>query len=637
MGNQNMLKIYFTVRREGLVKLNQLRKSFTCKDVKPRNFERRKGLEKSLKSVKTLGERMAGTKKVKGAKKVKKGNVKNTDLFNAMVNGILPNSSDSLKSEVKTLDDITYVHPRVCFSIIMRNECHVLPRMFENIAPFVKYFRGAVSILDNGSTDNSVDLAKNLMRKYQINGEVIQRPWYQFSVTRTEELRHSENVAYLVDKGALGVAGEILKEDPAHIKNWIFDRKEISNKPMTVSEFKKYVEVMRVVDRDYTGEDFLKYALETHSDYKLQSKWYYIFTDVDNTFSFNVPFDQIRFNGERINIYGSKTSSDYVMSNNFAIIIDPKRRFYWKWKIHENIVTNHSFTHGDNYQITVHSGTDGFRSSDPLKYLKDALVCEEELIYEPDEHRYRFYLAQSYKDARKHKEAIINYKIHYKDERVWVEERHLSAYYIADLLMQDAGRKATQKKNGISSVKKAVKWYNRAFNILPGRREAPYMLSKIDYGNRLYSVAYYRLKPLYSINETFKLSVNTRICDYEFYTLGGDCCIMMGNYMEAYSLYHQSLNFSRINQNDRNWVAMKKKEILLKCSKELQEEILKKFEPSESIASVPVPVENLVIAPTPVETSVVPNVVTHVVTKNELNKRLADKMAQARQRRAAQK
>lgn len=567
---------------------------------------------------------MAGTKKAKGAKKAKKiEKIKDLDLFNAMVNGVLPNSSNPPKKEKL---DSEYVHPRVCFSIIMKNECHVLPRMFENIAPFVKFFRGAVSILDNGSTDNSVELARNLMRKYQIDGEVIQRPWYQFSVTRTEELRHSENVVYLVDKGALGIAGEILKEDPAHIKNWLFDREKIPNKPMNISEFKKYVEVMRIVDRDYTGEDFLKYALESHSDYKLQSKWYYIFTDVDNTFSFNVPFDKIRFNAERINIYGSKTSSDYVMSNNFAIIVDPKRRFYWKWKIHENIVTNHYFVHGDNHQITVHSGTDGFRSSDPLKYLKDALVCEEELIYEPDEHRYRYYLAQSYKDARKHKEAIINYKIHYKDERPWIEERCLSAYNIAELLVQDAKRKVIQGKNGKNSMRKAIKWYNRSFNILPGRREPPYMLSKIDYENKLYRVAYCRLKPLYEINEKFKLSMNLRICEYEFYTLGADCCIMMGNYAEAYDLYHKSLNFSKINQNDRNWVAMKKNEILLKCSKELQEEILKKYEPSESIKPAPAP------APVPVEAPVpVP-----FVTKNELNKRLADKMAQARQRRAAQ-
>lgn len=44
-------------------------------------------------------------------------------------------------------------------------------------------------------------------------------------------------------------------------------------------------------------------------------------------------------------------------------------------------------------------GTDGARSKDPKKYKKDAEVLEAALLAEPDNSRYVFYLARSYRDA----------------------------------------------------------------------------------------------------------------------------------------------------------------------------------------------------------------------------------------------
>jgi tetratricopeptide (TPR) repeat protein len=58
----------------------------------------------------------------------------------------------------------------------------------------------------------------------------------------------------------------------------------------------------------------------------------------------------------------------------------------------------------------VHIVLEGARSSDPLKYRRDALVLEEALLEEPSNDRYMFYLAQSYRDAREYALAINRYQ-----------------------------------------------------------------------------------------------------------------------------------------------------------------------------------------------------------------------------------
>ncbi len=75
---------------------------------------------------------------------------------------------------------------------------------------------------------------------------------------------------------------------------------------------------------------------------------------------------------------------------------------------------------------------DGARSSDPLKFQRDALVLEQALLDEPDNDRHVFYLAQSYRDANNWNRAIDNYQ-----RRVemggWDEEVWYSLYQIAEI------------------------------------------------------------------------------------------------------------------------------------------------------------------------------------------------------------
>src|SRR3954447_12775480 len=75
---------------------------------------------------------------------------------------------------------------------------------------------------------------------------------------------------------------------------------------------------------------------------------------------------------------------------------------------------------------------DGARARDPLTYRRDALELERALLQEPDNTRYVFYLAQSYRDASDFELALRWYR-----KRVamggWNEEVWYSLYQVAQL------------------------------------------------------------------------------------------------------------------------------------------------------------------------------------------------------------
>jgi glycosyltransferase involved in cell wall biosynthesis len=75
---------------------------------------------------------------------------------------------------------------------------------------------------------------------------------------------------------------------------------------------------------------------------------------------------------------------------------------------------------------------DGARSRDPNTYRKDALLIEAALLDHPDDHRYVFYLAQSYRDAQDPELALR----HYRRRAAlggWLEEVWYSLCQVAEL------------------------------------------------------------------------------------------------------------------------------------------------------------------------------------------------------------
>jgi glycosyltransferase involved in cell wall biosynthesis len=84
----------------------------------------------------------------------------------------------------------------------------------------------------------------------------------------------------------------------------------------------------------------------------------------------------------------------------------------WRYEgvLHEYPTCDQKIRQGKLPGLSVRMHTDGARAADPEKYRKDARVLEEALAREPENTRYAFYLAQSYRDARLIDEAIAGYR-----------------------------------------------------------------------------------------------------------------------------------------------------------------------------------------------------------------------------------
>lgn len=123
-----------------------------------------------------------------------------------------------------------------------------------------------------------------------------------------------------------------------------------------------------------------------------------------------------------------------------------------------------SFQDGNIIDSAVIASISPFKRASSLeeKYLNDSKVLHKALEKEPNNARYVFYLAQSYRDAGKSEESIYWYK-----KRVnlggWQEEVYYSLYMIAKL----------NEKLGADS-KSLVEMYTQAWEYRPFRLEACY-------------------------------------------------------------------------------------------------------------------------------------------------------------------
>ncbi len=70
--------------------------------------------------------------------------------------------------------------PTLALCCIVLNEAKILPRLIENIRPYIDYW----VICDTGSTDGTQDLIRDLLK--DIPGELHERPWVDFGHNRTE-------------------------------------------------------------------------------------------------------------------------------------------------------------------------------------------------------------------------------------------------------------------------------------------------------------------------------------------------------------------------------------------------------------------------------------------------------------------
>lgn len=152
----------------------------------------------------------------------------------------------------------------------------------------------------------------------------------------------------------------------------------------------------------------------------------------------------------------------------------------WKWVgvLHEYLEYGFAISYETLKGVTYVAQLEGNRSSDPEKYLKDAMILEEALETNPRNSRYVFYLAQSYRDAEMPEEALKWYQ-----KRVemggWKEEVFFSLYMIGKLneILQEP-------------YEAIVESYYAAFQARPSRAEPLYRLARFFRDQNQYELGY---------------------------------------------------------------------------------------------------------------------------------------------------
>lgn len=156
----------------------------------------------------------------------------------------------------------------------------------------------------------------------------------------------------------------------------------------------------------------------------------------------------------------------------------------WKWVgvLHEYLDCPTSFTATILEKVKYVSGCDGARSHDKEKYLKHVQILEEGLKAEPDNERYVFYLAESYRDAGEKVKAIEWYQKRIAMGR-WDEEVFWSKLQVGLLL------------NSLNVQRESVMdHFYRTHRFRPHRAEPVYFLAELYNQEGQYTMAYTTLK-----------------------------------------------------------------------------------------------------------------------------------------------
>lgn len=395
---------------------------------------------------------------------------------------------------------------KLCLNMIVRDEEHIMQECLENMQHLID----AIAIVDTGSRDKTVDIINNFMVKNDIPGEVIIQHWKEFGVSRTEALRHGEDVICRVNRRELGPAGKIEKgQQIERISNPENDERykiKIPNGPLTKDEWLKKVKygIGPEQTNKYDGTTFLMERLDKYQaeDYT-NPIWYLAFHDADNRIYHNdweknkkgkFSFDRNRLTVDTYSIDMKQGSRRYAYA--WLVKVDPQRRYKWFGARHEYVGPFGNWT-PIRHKISggyILSGREGSRSRNPLKYVDDAVAIQRELLQQPKNDRNMFYLAQSWRDAG----TMSGDKNYFTIARecylrratlegnYWVEETYLS--------WLEAG-----KLSGLLEPNKPhnfIGYMLKAFEVLPSRFEAPFYIVETARNNKMFHVGWNFAKPL---------------------------------------------------------------------------------------------------------------------------------------------
>lgn len=268
---------------------------------------------------------------------------------------------------------------------------------------------------------------------------------------------------------------------------------------------------------------------------------YLLFIDADEQFAFPEGFNWPNFDKD---YYFFVTNFNGVKYNRIQLI---NNHLNWRWKgvLHEYLESLDAKSFGELKEVVNIVSPDGARSKDPDKFKKDAQILEKALEKEPNNTRYVFYLAQSYKDAGQFEKAIEIFKKRMTMGGGFSQEIFWSQYQIGIL---------QQALNMTPEV--FLKSYYDAFTIFPFRAEP---LNRI--------VTYYRFAKEYKKGydlaklasaiphpDYYSIFVEDWVYSYNLLLEWSIDAYWIGNYEESKKICLQLLEKKDLPQNVRECV-----------------------------------------------------------------------------------
>lgn len=263
---------------------------------------------------------------------------------------------------------------------------------------------------------------------------------------------------------------------------------------------------------------------------------YLLFIDADEYFVYEPDFTLPKLNKDYYYITVSYSGTKY---SRIHLI---KNQPVWQWVgvVHEVLCPSATSSFATLEKVTNTITTEGARSRDPEKYHKDAQVLEEALKENPDNTRYVFYLAQSYRDSGDYSLALKNYEKR-ADMGGWDQEVFYALYQIG--AMQEALE---------MPVDVIINSYKRAYQYRPARIEPLYQIARLyrlkgDY-NAGYSIA--KIAQTVPVSQDL-LFVQQWIYDYGILLERSICAYYMGNIEECQQISLELLKRKNLPANER--------------------------------------------------------------------------------------
>ena len=243
-------------------------------------------------------------------------------------------------------------------------------------------------------------------------------------------------------------------------------------------------EVIREFMKDIPGELYerpwrnFEHNRNEALEYARGKSDYILIMDADDHLEFEPAFSLPKMDAGSYRLWIKYGGTSYQRHQ----IIDASLPWRWVGVLHEVLNCDIQFSSEVMDGVKIIVGTDGARSRDPKKYEKDAAVLEEALKDEPENTRYMFYLAQSYRDAKKYDKAVEWY-LKRISKGGWDEEIYWSMVQVG-LMEQELKR----------SDELIIDSFLSAYRRRPHRPEAVMYLAEIYRKQGRYDMAYSMIK-----------------------------------------------------------------------------------------------------------------------------------------------